>query len=86
MPSPKKKESNQKRMNRSVGQPRIDPAAPLERRSVGLPPSWWQEVEQLAARSKVKTATIVRLAVGVYLKRIKKIDKAITNKRRNLGR
>lgn len=67
---------------RNVGQPRIDPAAVLERRSVGLPPSWWREIDQIAARGNVKTASVVRLAVGVYLKRMRKIDNAIKKNRR----
>ncbi|AFM11697.1 hypothetical protein Turpa_1048 [Turneriella parva DSM 21527] len=78
----RRKETTKQTAKRSAGQPRIDPAAVLERRSVGLPPSWWREVDALAARGKVKTAAIVRLAVGVYLKRMRKIDKVIKEKRR----
>ncbi len=63
------------------GQPRIDPAAPLERRSVGLPVSWWKEIDRLAERRGVKTAAIVRLAVGLQLKKIRRILDALPPER-----
>ncbi|PJZ52118.1 hypothetical protein [Leptospira adleri] len=82
-----KKESKQKqKVIRKAGQPRIDPKAPLERRSVGLPESWWKEVDLLAKNYGIKTSEIVRLAVGLHLRRLGKIKMKInlqTNRKTN---
>lgn len=55
------------------GQPRIDPEAPLVRRSVGLPVSWWKAVDDLAAERGVTASVLVRAAVGVELRRVGRI-------------
>lgn len=59
---------------RGPGQPRIDASAPLAHRSVGLPESWWREIDRMARRRGIKTAALVRAAIGVYLKRLRKIE------------
>ncbi|RHX89402.1 hypothetical protein [Leptospira stimsonii] len=73
---PKKIGRKQKEV-RKVGQPRIDPGAPLERRSVGLPESWWKEIDLLAKNYESKASEIVRLAVGLHLRRLGKIKTKI---------
>lgn len=55
------------------GQPRIDPEAPLERRSVGLPVSWWKAIDDLAKQRGVTPSVLVRAAVGVELRRVGRI-------------
>jgi hypothetical protein len=55
---------------RGPGQPRIDPESPLERRSVGLPVSWWKAVDALAEKTGLTASVIVRGAVGAELRRI----------------
>ncbi|AOP36339.1 hypothetical protein A0128_20180 [Leptospira tipperaryensis] len=62
---------------RRAGQPRIDPDAPLERRSVGLPEFWWKEIDHLANEYEIKASAIVRLAVGLHLRRLGKIKTKI---------
>lgn len=62
---------------RGPGQPRIDPAGVLERRSVGLPASWWAEIDRLTKLRQVKAAALVRAAVGIYLKKIRRAERNI---------
>lgn len=62
---------------RGPGQPRIDAAAPLAHRSVGLPKTWWREVDRIAQGRGIKSAALVRAAVGIYLKRLKKLERAV---------
>ena len=69
------------RTSRSPGQPRIDPAAPLERRSVGLPVDWWAAMDALAKERGVKVAVIVRAAVGMHLRRVGRIKVRLKEKR-----
>lgn len=66
---------------RGPGQPRLDPASPLERRSVGLPVSWWREIDRLTEERGIKAAVLVRAAIGLYLKKIRRAEKSIRRKR-----
>lgn len=68
-------------VTRGPGQPRIDPASPLERRSVGLPKAWWDEIDRLTRERKLKAAVLVRAAVGIYLKKIRSAEGSISRRR-----
>ena len=68
---------------RGPGQPRIDPDGVLERRSVGLPAAWWREIDRLTKSRNVKAAVLVRTAVGLYLKRVGKIEVKIAREKKN---
>ena len=65
---------------RGPGQPRIDPEGVLERRSVGLPAAWWAEIDRLTKARKIKAAVLVRAAVGIYLKKIRRAERSISAK------
>lgn len=62
---------------RGPGQPRIHPEAVLERRSVGLPPAWWAALDEIARKGRVKTSAVVRAAIGIELRRLKRIEAGI---------
>lgn len=75
-----KKKNGRNAEKQGPGQPRIDPAGVLERRSVGLPASWWAEIDRLTKARKVKAAVLVRAAVGIYLKKIGRAERSIRNR------
>jgi hypothetical protein len=70
----KRKKSDVANLSRGPGQPRIDPDGVLERRSVGLPPAWWREIDRLTEHRGLKASVVVRAAVGLYLRRVGKIE------------
>jgi hypothetical protein len=69
---------------RGPGQPRIDAEGVLERRSVGLPAAWWREIDRLTKSRNIKAAGLVRTAVGVYLKKIRRAETSITRRKNSV--